>query len=76
LLPSTFAHILVVGNTASGLQEAIDGGEKSFNLQDLNAAHGNLEDRDVRAVKGGAPFAEASKLPGHEIGLVTSTFKY
>jgi hypothetical protein len=43
-------------------------------MEDPNAAHGDLEVRDIRAIRGGAPSVEASKLPRHEVGLVTCTF--
>jgi hypothetical protein len=42
-------------------------------MEDPNAAHGDSKVQDVQAVRGGAPSVEASKLPGHEVGLITCT---
>jgi hypothetical protein len=55
------------------LHDAIQEGERSINMEDPNAAHGDSKVRDVRVVRGGAPFVEASKFPRHEVGLVTCT---
>jgi hypothetical protein len=42
-------------------------------MEDTNASPDVSEVRDVRPVRGGAPSAEASKLLGHEVRVVTST---
>jgi hypothetical protein len=42
-------------------------------MEDPNAVRGDSEVLDVQAVRDGAPCTEASKLPGHEVGLVTCT---
>jgi hypothetical protein len=44
-----------------------------MDTEDTNASHGVSEVRDVRPVRGGAPSAEASKLLGNEVCVVTST---
>jgi hypothetical protein len=41
-------------------------------MEDTNALPGVSKVRDVRPVRGGAPSAEASKLLGHEVCVVTS----
>jgi hypothetical protein len=42
-------------------------------MEDTNALPGISEVQDVRHVRGGASSAEASKLLGHEVCVVTST---
>jgi hypothetical protein len=42
-------------------------------MEDTNASPGASEVRDIRPVRGRAPSAEASKLLGHEVCVVTST---
>jgi hypothetical protein len=42
-------------------------------MEDTNASHAVSEVLDVRPVRGGTPSAEASKLLGHEVCVVTST---
>jgi hypothetical protein len=73
LPPSSFALIPVSSSVVPGLHDAIQEGERSINMEDPNAAHGDSKVRDVRVVRGGAPFVEASKFPRHEVGLVTCT---
>jgi hypothetical protein len=65
-----------VGNTVPKLQEAVKEDEKSFDLRSPNLLHGNSKDHIGPTVRDGAPFARASKLPGHEVGHVISIFKY
>jgi hypothetical protein len=62
--PSTSVNILVEGNLDKEMQMA------------RNLTKGDSKDIFVPLMRGGAPFAEASKPTKHEIGLVTSIFKY
>jgi hypothetical protein len=45
-------------------------------MEDPNAELGDSKVQDVQPVRVEAPSAEASKLPRHEVGLVTCTFYY
>ena len=76
VLPSLFVPIHVLSSTVLGLYDAIHGGEKCFSMEDPNAALGDSKVQDLQPVRVGAPSAEASKLPKHEIGLVTYIFYY
>jgi hypothetical protein len=71
LPPSSSAPIPVPSSAVPELHETIQGGKGSFNMEDPNVVHGDLEVRDVRAMRGGAPSTEASMLPGPELRLDT-----
>jgi hypothetical protein len=71
-----FTHIIVVGNVAPKLQEAVIGGKRSFDLPNPNSAHVDSQDQYVPTMRGGAPSTRALELPEHEVGQVTLIFKY
>jgi hypothetical protein len=76
LPPSPSVPIHVPSIAIPGLHDAIYGGETSFSMEDPNAELGDSKVQDVQPVRVEAPSAEASKLPRHEVGLVTYTFYY
>jgi hypothetical protein len=59
--------------TPLALQDTVKDSERIMVMEDTNALHGVSKVRDVRPVRGGAPSAEASKLLGYEVCVVTST---
>jgi hypothetical protein len=73
LPPSSSAPNPIPSSAVPELHDAIQGGEGSSEMENLNAVSGDSEVRDVRAVKDGAPSAEASMLPKPEVRLHTLT---
>jgi hypothetical protein len=71
LPPSSSITNPVLSITVPEIHDAIQGGEGSFNMENPNAVCGDSEVRDVRAMRGGAPSAEASMLPGSKVHLHT-----
>jgi hypothetical protein len=47
------------------------GGVAISNVRIPDSSHGDSEDSFVPSMRGKVPFADASRLLGHEVGLVT-----